>query len=520
MTKTKLSIFLIKEKIHDHKEIVDFEKIEITKHIDQLGVLYCRNSVPHPPAWLKTMFHDADNEESVLFSSSVSAVYICKVAVGTQNEERIFALTFGYGRTMLKMDAIEERFGLRTALNIADSNSLRKISRTSVTGNSRKTSEQLPTKSSITDFGIDIERDLLEGVTVSGKKEDLAKGAISASDSLSLSVEVDVCSLPEFLDRVYQKYCSDKYKQNFSWIDRIASVKNPALIMQLEKSAIQLINTGSENIWMAVPEIIKWEEVSGFKIQGDDNVYPDIVIEKVIDSLKRPLKEFEQLKQKRIGMLSSISETETMSWPASRCLYGELEYDGKQYCINNGNWFFIDNDYAQEVKNNYEMATISTIEFPPCGIDEKEKDYNAKLADIEPDKRALMDAKNIFFGGGSSQIELCDVLINDGRFVHVKHYSGSATLSHLFNQGLVSARLIKSEDAFRKKALDKLKETAPFFNMDLNEDCISEVVYGIISKDAEDRPNIPFFSKVAFDYARKQLQLMGVGVSIKTIHKF
>lgn len=519
MTKTKLSIFLVKDGILSHEEIIDFEKVETSKQIDRLGSLYCRSSVPHTPAWLKTVFHDKSNEENVLLNSSASAVYICSVVVGPQDKQRTFALTFGYGRTMLKMDSIEERFGLKTALNIADSDSLRKISRASVTGNSRKTSEQLPVKSSIADFGMDIERDLLEGVTVSGSEESLAKGAISAADSLSLSVEVDVLSLPEFLNRVYGEYCSDKYKQSFPWIDRIASVKSPALIKELERSAIQLINAKSENIWIAVPEIVKWEEVSGFKIQGDNNIYPDILIEEVIGSLNRPLEEFDQLKQKRIGMLNSANDTETASWSASRCLYGELEYNGKQYCINNGHWFFIDNDYAQEVKSNYEAAVVSTVDFPDCAISEKEKEYNIRLADADPGKRALMDAKNIFYGGGSSQIELCDVLLDDGRFVHVKHYSGSATLSHLFNQGLVSARLVKSELGFRRKAGDKLNEVAPNFGMALNKDCVSEVIYGIISKDEEDKPSIPFFSKVAFDYARKQLQMMGINVSIKTIHK-
>ena len=130
----------------------------------------------------------------------------------------------------------------------------------------------------------------------------------------------------------------------------------------------------------------------------------------------------------------------------------------------------------------------------------------------------LMDAKNIPFGGSWSKVELCDVLMDTGRFIHVKHYSGSAVLSHLFNQGLVSAELM-TEPEFRAKASKKLAELAPGFGMDLNNGSVAEVVFGIITKDNADRPNIPFFSKVTYDHVASRLRMMNVNVSIKSIHK-
>ena len=58
----------------------------------------------------------------------------------------------------------------------------------------------------------------------------------------------------------------------------------------------------------------------------------------------------------------------------------------------------------------------------------REGDYNAALAASDKERYALMDAKNIPYGGGQSKIELCDVLSEDGRFIHIKKYSGSAVL--------------------------------------------------------------------------------------------
>lgn len=59
-----------------------------------------------------------------------------------------------------------------------------------------------------------------------------------------------------------------------------------------------------------------------------------------------------------------------------------------------------------------------------------------------------MDAKVIYYGGGYSSIEVCDVLSKNGELIHVKRHNGSATLSHLFNQGLVSGELIREDRSF------------------------------------------------------------------------
>ena len=110
------------------------------------------------------------------------------------------------------------------------------------------------------------------------------------------------------------------------------------------------------------------------------------------------------------------------------------------------------------------------------------------------------------------------MLTDDGRFIHIKKYSGSAVLSHLFNQGYVSTMLVKSDAAFRNKALKILSETSPSFTSTLNPDSVKEVVYGIITKDDVDRPKLPFFSKVTLDAVRSNLLAMGAKVSVKAIH--
>ena len=80
----------------------------------------------------------------------------------------------------------------------------------------------------------------------------------------------------------------------------------------------------------------------------------------------------------------------------------------------------------------------------------------------------------------------------------------------------MSAQLIKSDDAFRRKAQSKIDSVKPNC-FTLKRDSIKEVVYAIIMKHGDSRPRIPFFSMVSLDVARRRLESMGVNVSLAMI---
>lgn len=156
--------------------------------------------------------------------------------------------------------------------------------------------------------------------------------------------------------------------------------------------------------------------------------------------------------------------------------------------------------------------------LPDYRAGEREGPYNQRVVEASPDSKFLLDKKTVYYGGRSSQVELCDVLREDGSFIHVKRYSGSAALSHLFNQGYVSAKLIKADPDFRAAA-QKIVDHVVLSDFNLGKDCVKRVVFAIISKYGGDRPEIPFFSKVALDAVRSQLAAMDIPVSITRIRE-
>lgn len=131
----------------------------------------------------------------------------------------------------------------------------------------------------IDDFAIDTERNLLNQVTAKCGEDELLCGTVTGGDSLAVTKEIDIDNVQEFLKSLYELFCQETYKKNFDWVDNIAPVKDPALEQKLWAESIQQIadynyeDDSQHDLWMAVPDIINWDEIEGFQIgsQTDEN---------------------------------------------------------------------------------------------------------------------------------------------------------------------------------------------------------------------------------------------------------
>ena len=420
---------------------------------------------------------------------------------------------------MLADDVIEEDFGLKVVLNTISPESLRRINKVNIGGNQKSSNEQLPLASDIDDFGFDIDRDLISTITGHSDDEGFTSGIMTGSDILSLTAEVDVTNLLTFLHKAYSRYMSTQYKQSFGWIDHIRRVKNTATIEQLDAEVIRLISEGSPKVWMAVPEVIEWEKASGFKYAGRE-VYDDIEIQRVCSGLRTPLSHIDQLKGKYITAIRADNDESYVRWTAYKCLYAEVDYSGSAYCLNNGRWFCVDRDFVNMVNSEYNSFPISDRAFLPHRPEYKrESQYTQAFVQSDPQHLLCMDAKVISHGGGQSRVELCDILTDDHTYIHIKPYSGSSTLSHLFNQAVVSAELVMSDREFLVKANTKICEEGGADRFCIAANQRPNVILAIISPHSDDRPPIPFFSKIALRYASRRLHAYGCNVAIKNIPK-
>jgi uncharacterized protein (TIGR04141 family) len=463
--------------------------------------------VPKAPDWAD-FFENHIQLQDFGENSSTSAAML------TQVNGRYFALTFGNGRFLLQSDNFEDRFGLKVALNCIGEGTVRSIDKHSLDHLLRHTREQASREATTSEFGFDIEQDLLKAVT--GKPKNARYGErITGSDALHLSVPVGIDGLSGVLAELGDLFLDTGYRRYFPWIDQIAEVSDPSVEEQLHRTLVGKIQ-GEElnNIWMAVPELIDWDRVRGFRFVSRKRTaeYHDVDLTRFIDSVGGPTAiSSDSLRQQRVRCVKHDGQ-KLREWSAYKCLYAELEDHGETFVLSGGKWYRVKTDFVRETDSAYNRIPDYDGAFPEFADDDEET-YLARIAGLDRKRFALMDQQFIYHGGGHSKVEFCDLFTAERDLCHVKQYGQASALSHLFSQGLVSGELFLMDEEFRRKVNEKLPPSHRIHRVRERPDASSfRVVFAIISN----RPgalHLPFFSRLNAKHAARRLQAYGFRVA-------
>ena len=500
------------------KDSSGLDSYSISGISDDVMCLFSRKTVSNPPKWLPFFDGFLDEEIEGLYNASSSAVLLVK------HEGRIFAFTFGYARGFLNLSAVVDDFGLKVALNNIDDELIRSVDVKNLDTVVRQSKVQTTQAGSVDNFGLNIDRDILNAVSGVSRDQSLGK-RITGSTALYISVPIKLDGLPNLCSKLIEKFGDKSYRERFPWVDHIRDVKNPALVEELNKSLISSIHEKSkdfERIFLAAPGLVDWEMVEGFKLStsDDEEMREDVHILDVLP----PDEELEEkvslgwLKRQTLYCVGANNNEIYDSWNLFSCINFETEKEGASYILTAGKWFEIDRGYASTVDGDIKNIPVyEGFDFPEHE-GEREEVYNKKAADSDSARCVLMDKKLINYGGGHSSIEFCDLYVDKKDFIHVKRFRGSSALSHLFFQGLTSAFLLKTEMRFLKKVNAKLPAGHKFNETSIIDASKYEVVFAVISKVKKQvRDIFPFFSKVALLQVYKQLRAYGYNVSIAKI---
>ena len=478
------------------------------------GLLYVTQTMPHPPGW--AWFIQPISEEVInnLKVASVGVVLIVPV------DGRYFAACFGHGYAYLDKRYVEARFGLRTCLNILDPETIRFLDKRTFDSLGKLSHEQSTRPVNISEFGLEIDKDLLRSLV--GRPEDDSFGnQIAGKDSICVRIPITMNQLPKFLRKCFRESKKNTYKKHFEFIDNIFEISDPEIIENLENQLVENINNGIYlKTWLAVPDIIKWEESAGFR-------YSKAKIEPIVDDvrLSRYLERWQltgslsnsDMKRHRIFQYGNDDRTVLNNWPVHHCLYAEIALHGETYILTEGAWYNINQNFVTSVQTEIDAIPRFRKQLPEWG-DEHEQHYNERVCARSNGDMVLMDRKLILHGGGSSSIEFCDFLSTDNEIIHVKNYSGSSVLSHLFHQGMNAAYMTAGDVGFRKKVnkilpdTHKIPEDGAFRSSDY------EVVFAIGTRDPIGF-DLPFFSKVSLRNSSRNLRISGYRVSFSTIRR-
>jgi uncharacterized protein (TIGR04141 family) len=512
-----LTIYHLRKTISDAESAIrgvgSLKTQEIIVGKDSVGTLYITPAHASPPKWAK-FFEGHVPPQQFGRNSLTGALLAVEVA------NRHFIVAFGKGRHSIDSEFIETSFGLRVAINCLDEKSLRSLDKASFEAHPRQSREQTGKDSALPAFGLDIERDLLRALT--GRPTDSGLGArLSGMDAVKVSLSIDLSGLHELLGRLLKEYRSEAYKtKGFSFVDHLGEVKNPSLTEKLDEQLIDHLNSSShDRIWLAVPDLIDWDRAVGFKYSlglKAPRVY-DVRVPDFLDTLDGAVLDKALLMRRKIYCVD-VEDDPVIERPAYYYIYAEIEYKGKTYLLNNGRWYLVQSDYVDEINTSFKSIPKYAKALPSFQLaDESEEGFNKRVATQNAAEFALLDRKLIYVPGAVSPVEACDLFRQGKELIHVKRYGGSSLFSHLFNQGLVSGELLRSDSRFRKLMNGHLPSGHKLPNPDLDpKPGDYKVIYAVISEHDEDL-TLPFFSRISLRHAANRLRALGFAVELAKI---
>ncbi|WP_029934945.1 TIGR04141 family sporadically distributed protein [Thiomicrospira pelophila] len=514
--KLNVVCYLIKEGVSE-EDALDKDKLSTRTPIEIKGIpcgLYIKKSRSEPK-WAK-LFSDINSIDPNIFrSESVRGLLVVNI------ENRLFAFTFGHGRSMLKSFMVERGFGLRVTLNLGDSEQIKSIDKSTLEKVSLNTRSQTSKNTNVNDFDFEFDQEILKSICAVVESNDSESSEIvSGCDSVSINTEIELDTFPDLAKRLLVAYEDDKYEEKYPWVDFIQFVSDPSLLQQLNEEMARLLNEEKyEDVWISPPEVIDYNDFSGFvyKIRNNQALcfHSELDLSTYIaESKPRKPITIDALKRREI-LKFNAEEKNNGSWAVFHCMNCELILDGETYILNDGKWYRIDSEFSDSVNNFFNSLDRSRIYFPPYnGMNEGH--YLRKIADGE--NFALLDQQWIRPKGTGNSLEFCDLLSQCDAFIHVKKYGSSSVLSHLFSQASVATDFLMNDPSVQDQVNKHLEKTYLSVNFN-SEDSPRKyrIVLAIMQKNAGDL-HLPFFSKVNLRHHARRLINMGFKVELAKIN--
>lgn len=511
------TIYLIDASFQQTAAIVAKPAKEYSIDVDgtHVGTLYIEPRPSTPPAWAQIFLGHVPSDAFGWVSSS-SAVLVVEAS------GRFFAITFGQGRYLLTPGATEDRFGLKVVLNSIPAEKIRSIDKKTFDAIDSNSRVQATQEAEAQDFGIDTEQDLLRAVTGTPTDSSLGK-RLSGRDALHVVTKCELSGVRDMLSLYYSKYREEAYKDSFPWVDNIAEIgSSSAVKVQLDAQLAQVLtdmklNASTQKCWLAVPEIIDWERVAGFRFGGrqDAPIHHDLHLPGFFRSIKDESITPELL-ARQFACAVDAEGLKIHKWPIYKCLHCEIDLDGRVYVLSAGKWYAITKNLADLVDQFFNALPTYDKSLPDYSDDDEEA-YNIRVAGQSDGSLQLMDQKFVRVSGRTNNIEFCDLYGVDKDIIHVKKYGASSVLNHLFAQGLMSGECMRSLEGFVGEVNKILSPSNQLIDGDLPRNVDGyRIVFAVIS-ESKKALALPFFARVSLRQAAKRLQSINFKVLLAKI---
>lgn len=524
----RVTLYLLEEVV-EPDDALDPEKpnsvLEVAANGNLEGRFYYSRSHPKPPPWVRWVTPFLESEPTGVSTASASGLLVVK------RSGRFFAVTFGYGRSLLNFTKVVRQFGLRATLNRVDPGQIRSMDTKTFEDMVVTRNTQTSKSSDLPSFGVDILRDILRAVTGEPRDRSYVR-AMSGSDALVVSLAKDLTDLHELLDFSLTAFEDTAYKSDFDWIDQMSIVPSGSVHERLDSLLVEQLAAGdTSRTHMAMPEPLDWQDIDAFQISGTrKREYPDLDLDLYLSSHDPSDLTVKRLKERRVAIRYARGGGFLPTWTVYQCLVSEQRENGQLYVLIEGRWFEISETLVERVDDFVSALPRSSIGLTDAMPGETEPEFNERMSRSVSGRVLKLDAKIKRPGSASSGIEFCDLLGSNGELVHVKRKSRSSTLSHLFAQGLISATALVDDGIYRDAVRDTIREVAEPAELaswlGLVPDSASSVrqarytiSYVVLANSSASGTDwLPFFSRLNLMQQGRQLRNMGYNVAITRLN--
>jgi uncharacterized protein (TIGR04141 family) len=391
-------------------------------------------------------------------------------------DDTAYAMSYGSGYALIPDKLKDRRFGMSFVVRRLNPAQVSDVVRRRPDGRGRTDSVLVAAGAPVWTLGITENVEIIRRIGVRAKDLKTTFGArddrqvnVEGSTGLRTRYAVDPHKLVADIREVERVCREEEPDPAFGFVEHVQPVSDPDTLADLNAEFEELLgwdaDLAAEYLVPVVPGSVlkQYHEAHSLTVKiGNASTQRRGVLE-LDDVLHRTRVQPEgtrlaALRNGRVTLNSDEDGRQLLARAdADHWLEANLSLGARRFVLLDGEWFEIGAEYVRNSR-----AAIAglfpdrpSVSLPPWSLcaNRTERDYNEYVAARFPTQFLCLDRNQGMRSplGARSSLEVCDLLGPDNELIHVKRASGSAPLSHLFFQGLISAETVKASATAREQ---------------------------------------------------------------------
>jgi uncharacterized protein (TIGR04141 family) len=437
-----------------------------------------------------------------------------------------YGITYGAGRWLLRDECKDQRFGLRYAIRQLDPKQINRLVQRFPASRGRQDSVLVPGGLPIWSYGLESYAGIVGHLGGELKTTDLTSGTsgqravrIDGAAGLNLSLGVEPAALIGDI-RSIAAICRNRAPDPaLEPIENIVPIGPGTRVAELDADLEELLGWPEDMVAEYLSPVVPAAKLDAFlasqslviRIGSTPITANHLELE---DFLRRTRhqREGNRLAALRRGNVQLFADPDGDEPLGGSCAINWLEATltrgERRFFLADGKWYEIGAAYIDSIRRQVQdlMSAAPSLDLPAWDPEYNERRYNQHVQDVRAGYINL-DRDLIRAGLQHTGFEACDLLGPDNEFIHIKQARGSAPLSHLFSQGLVSMQTFANSADARADFVAKVSQHTK--GRTLPADFLpKKIIFGILLKGGKQltADTLFPFSQVALAYTARELQ--------------